>query len=129
MRQSPKPTSNPPIVLDCRGLPSPQPLVKLGSILRSLAGRNVCVEIKADHWGFADDLNLWCQKNGVRILRSAATSGECYALVESGSRPTRPTPNVPVPAFKEGQPTVNMKIPSGVRAQIMAVGTKTERTG
>jgi len=110
------------ITLDCRGLPSPHPLVKLRSVLSQLAGRKLRVEVLADHWGFANDLDVWCLHNGLTILRTASTNGECYALLESqteegSAQATARSVLAPLRTgfSKEGQPTVNIKIPGAVR--------------
>jgi peroxiredoxin family protein/TusA-related sulfurtransferase len=108
------------IVLDCRGLQCPTPILRIAEAARQHRGQPILLLIEATDPDFSTDLEAWCRSTRSRILRLQESHGETQATVALNGAQLQPTPLpapvAPAPAPPEAAALATVTTPAGLMA-------------
>ena len=69
------------IVLDCRGMMCPMPIVKLAKKIREVDSGQV-IEMIADDVGSKEDVPAWCKRTGHELMDQKGEGGVFYYYIK-----------------------------------------------
>jgi len=74
-----------PVVLDCRRLLCPMPVIRVQNRVDELAPGTRLEAVCTDP-GALNDIPAWCRINGHRVIETRQTDGEYIVLLEVGAK-------------------------------------------